>query len=575
MVLVFLFAGVSVGGAQDAESVWADFDEEVNPPGWEVDWTDGGEWLPDGGILYGTGHAWYSYVEHDWYDLEVRFTAAMEGGLHVNVRADADRYVLGIEHTGDAPTEIRLYRDSADLSTLLGEQTGYVGDEFEVFMAVVEGRIFASVNGLAIDVVDPEPLDAGKFAFESLPHTRWVQIDNVELTGTRTSSVPDLAFVDISAQPLDDPLLEIVATIANDSEAPADGGLVFIEIDGRVVAESPVGPIAPGAAEQMTWIVDTGDAAPDSISTIVGWIEPAGPDDNTLNNETATNVEWPAAMTPATTEPQPTTTAPPGTTAPFETTAPPETRAGPSRTGDESSPGLDPATIIAVLGAGAVATMAVGIRARGRWRRNQQARAEDDGPRGECRPGETYTKREFEPDVRLRQIASLELEARDLTSAWSTTTVVREGRVIDALNEAVRLDQRSEPRDRDDQIHRAATRLAGLARAWLSKQHRTHARVFVTGSHEGGSVETKFIHWICGPDRRWPDPDRAQPKREWSVETKDEGRHDLGHFDLSASTSDDDTAGQLVPLLTALVAAMTEHHSPALPKVRMRTPLHG
>ncbi len=551
LLVAFLLAISAPAAAQVDDSLGEDFEAEADPPGWSMDPQYDGEWVVDGGGLNGWGHAWYSYVAHDWEDLEVRALLALEGGLHLNFRVgDGHRYRFWIGTSAEeGSVVIELIRDTPGESRLI-ERVGpsEFDRELDVVAAVWGGELYFGVNDLAIEWTDAEPLGAGRFGFESLPDTPWVWIDWVELSGTLPSppqavGLPDLAIEEFAAAPLDAERVEITALVRNVGESTADPGVVLVEFSGDPLAEIRLpDSLAPGDVAGLSAVVEVPGDWQGTSGRAVARIE-AGEDADPGNNSAViplTFLESSFGRDPDD-----------GTRR--------ETAQPPAPTPPDENGGVD--YVLPALGGGVLIAAAGGYSLARRARLQRQRRARDDYRRDRCRPGrDRYVHRSWEPDLRRRKVTGF-------TLAGATTGGERidgsfEGRkLLRRVNRALDADRLNDAERCERHLDDASSRLAAAIGAWVD-EHPTVSTGQLEGRYEGASATGEFTQWVCNEQGEWPDPERDAPRRRWTAKVSDAGSVLAGTLDTELLRSGALLERELRRQLGVCIRTLCERRTP-------------
>lgn len=570
LVVVTTVAMSSPAVAQDV--VVEEFTEP--PAGWAVDWSEGGEWFFDGGFLIGEGHAWYSYVQHDWDDLTVEFSVSLNGPLHINLRSGESRYRFAILQD-EFGTAIELWRDSPESTPrdlpIVSDGSSFGGaddpqDFFDVMVSVKGDYLEMRVADMLIGWQDPDPLPPGRFGFESLLGTGYVQIDRVRLSGTVPGPAPvppptlgrvDVALLDLMVEPLAPDRLHLDVVLANFGDAPTEGGVLLAEFNGDPLLEMPLeGGLGPDDTRQLEfdgvvparWIGTSG--------VVTAWVELEG-DSDFDNNWAETEVVLPAVS-------QPPTTRPPSTTPP--STISPPAQPGRDDRGREGGTGW----IWGVVGGSVVALGGLGALRGSRLRRlPRQAAAQDAIRHGRCQAGvDEYTHREFKPDLKLRKITSIGLaQPSPPTRHAPIATKADDPRLIRLLNQALMADRLNRAEREDRFIHEATERLVDEVQRWTGAG-RVEGLVELSVEYEGAEETATFSTWRCTADGIWPDPE-SKPRHRWKAKVKDGGLFAAGRFELDQPLDSQKLMADLAVLLAAAVDGVSERRHLAPPAIEV------
>ena len=149
--------------------------------GWQVE-QDG-----DNYVLSGSGHKWATLLNNGWDDYRVRFRLKLQqGAIHLNYRlkevsGGLSRYRIGFTKEGlylakSVPREIDLTEVSAShaLNRWYDVEIVGLGEHLQIY---VDGD-------LVLDYTDPQPVQSGTIAFETLDDSR-AQVDDIEVWPSR------------------------------------------------------------------------------------------------------------------------------------------------------------------------------------------------------------------------------------------------------------------------------------------------------------------------------------------------------------------------------------------------------
>ncbi len=180
--MIAFSAGFSTAAAQDIEDVLVysqdfesgPFSEWALEPGWDVI-------NEDTSVLTGSGHTWARLDAGPFSDMRLlfRIQTTPDSNVHINVHLSGhSRYFIGMN------------RDILYLSKQIGEgdfledlatAPGLISGWQQVEIQLDGPRITVDVNGQErITYVDPDPLDTGWIALESLTNSS-IMIDDIEI----------------------------------------------------------------------------------------------------------------------------------------------------------------------------------------------------------------------------------------------------------------------------------------------------------------------------------------------------------------------------------------------------------
>jgi photosystem II stability/assembly factor-like uncharacterized protein len=166
---------------QDPETVLfeEDFEGILDQP-WELE----SGWSVTDGMLRGEGHHWAQPAAGSWQDFRLTFRLRLQqGGIHLVYRMnDTGRYFFGFNEDGSYLKKQYWPDTFMDLVDHFGTLRD-LGSWFEIEIAGAGDQLLFFVDGvLELEYTDPDPLERGGFAFETLDDSV-AYIDDIRVFG--------------------------------------------------------------------------------------------------------------------------------------------------------------------------------------------------------------------------------------------------------------------------------------------------------------------------------------------------------------------------------------------------------